>query len=326
MREGVDVSGAVTHNVACDCEFTLDDKSRDCLRSVIDAEIRYGFDRKNKRFATAIFDAGIPISRIKSQLFQTDEPFFILKNLPVDQPSETWTTSEAPHASAILVGLTASVGLRNFGYREEKGGAILHDVFPIPGSENSQSNAGRIEFGFHVDNPFLPRVGRPEVLALVSINNDSEAATHLLTVGEIKRRLSPGTLDVLRQSTFDFRHADSFDLNKYKIFATNSPVIKSVDGFDEIRWAVFTLSNDECAQAAIAELKALAQAYCRRIILQPGELLIFNNNRCIHGRGQVTGWRWLKRIYGTRHESVIGSDDLISAWGLLSAPSVDHSF
>lgn len=326
MREEIDANRAGTFHVSSECEFTLDDSNRDGLRAAISREIRSGFDRKNKQFAAAIRGAGIPLERVRHQLFETDEPFFILRNLPVDQPSEKWVTGEAPFASAVLVGLTGSIGLRNFGYQEEKGGAILHDVYPIPGSESAQSNAGRIEFGFHVDNPFLPRVGRPEVLTLVSINNDSEAATHLLTIGEIKRSLPTETLNVLRQSIFDFRHADSFDLNKYKIFATNSPVIKSVDGFDEIRWAVFTLSTDARAQAAIAELKALAQAACRRIVLQPGELLIFNNNRCIHGRGEVVGWRWLKRIYGTRHESVIGADDLMSAWGLLSTPSVDHSF
>jgi hypothetical protein len=164
------------------------------------------------------------------------------------------------------------------------------------------------------------------VLTLISINNDSDAATHLLTIGEIKSRLSSEVLEVLRGRSFDFRHADSFNLNKYRIFATNSPVIKNIDGFDEIRWAVFTLSNDERAQAAITELKALAQTHCRRIVLKPGELLIFNNNRCIHGRGEVSGWRWLKRIYGTRHESVVDSDDQMSAWGLLSSVSVDHSF
>ncbi|MBN3753279.1 hypothetical protein G3N95_10010 [Paraburkholderia sp. Tr-20389] len=326
MREDIDAKRVETCHVSSEYEYTLNDSSRDGLRAAISREVRLEFDRKNTRFAAAIREAGIPVERVRNQLFETDEPFFILRNLPVDQPTEKWATSETPFTSAILAGLTGNVGLRNFGYREEKGGAILHDVCPIPGSENAQSNAGRIEFGFHVDNPFLPRVGRPEVLTLVSINNDSETATHLLTIGEIKRSLPTETLNVLRQSIFDFRHADSFNLNKYKIFATNSPVIKSVDGFDEIRWAVFTQSTDKRAEAAIAELKALAQTACRRIVLQPGELLIFNNNRCIHGRGEVAGWRWLKRIYGTRHESMIGADDLISVWGLLSNPSVDHSF
>ncbi|WP_027210422.1 TauD/TfdA family dioxygenase [Burkholderia sp. WSM2232] len=326
MREGIDMSRVGICQPPSEREFSLDDASRDELRKAISQKIRCGFDRKSNEFAKAIRGAGIPVDCIKRQLFETDEPFFILRNLPVDQPSEKWVTSDAPYASAILAGLTGSVGLSNFGYREEKGGAILHDIYPIPGSESAQSNAGRIEFGFHVDNPFLPRVGRPEVLTLVSINNDSNAATHLLTIGEIKRSLSPETLSVLRQPLFDFRHADSFNLNKYKIFATNSPVVKTVDGFDEIRWAVFTLSTDERARAAITELKALAHATCRRIVLQPGELLIFNNNRCIHGRGEVAGWRWLKRIYGTRHESVIGADDLMSAWDLLSTDSVDHTF
>lgn len=326
MSEAIDFNRELMLVAVTDFEFALSEVSRDSLRKELTRELRIGFDRKNNNFATAIRNSGIPIEKIKARLFETDEPFFIVRNLPVDQPEEKWVTSDAPYASAILAGLTASLGLRNFGYREEKAGAILHDVFPIAGAENTHSNAGRIEFGFHVDNPFLPRAGRPEVLTLVSINNDSEAATHFLTIGEIKKQLSPETVELLRSSLYDFRHADSFNLNRYRIFATGSPVIKNIDGFDEIRWAVFTISSDERAQAAIAELKELAQSHCRRFVLKPGELLIFNNNRCIHGRGEVSGWRWLKRIYGTRHESVIDADDQMSAWGLLSSVSVDHSF
>jgi|GEM_PF-1873218 len=307
-------------------EYSLSDDNRDELRNELSKEVSGGFNRKSSKLIDIIVNSGIPIEKIRKQLFETEEPFFIIRNLPVDVPENKWQVSEAPFASAILTGLTGSIGLSNFGYREEKEGAILHDVFPISGQEKSQSNAGRIEFGFHVDNPFLPRVGRPEVLTLISINNDSEAATHLLTMGDIKRQLSPKTLNLLREKLYEFRHADSFNLNKYKIFSTESPIIKNIEGFDEIRWAVFTLSTNELAQEAIKELKTLAHEHCRKIILKPGELLIFNNNRCIHGRGDVNDWRWLKRIYGTRHTSVIDSEDQMSAWGLLSSTSVDHSF
>ncbi len=306
--------------------YTLADNEREELRAVLTEENRSGFDRKNPNFASAMRASNIPVEKIRKQLFETEEPFFILKNLPVDQPKTKFEVSEAPYASAILAGLTASVGLRNFGYYEEKKGAILHDVFPIAGEENKHSNSGRIEFGYHVDNPFLPRIGRPEVLALISINNDAMTATHLMTVGKFKEFIPKETLAVLRESIFDFRHADSFDLNGYRVFATGSPTIKNVDGYDEIRCAVFTVSENDRAKSAIADFKQAAATHSRKIVLKPGELLIFNNHRCVHGRGEVGGWRWLKRIYGTRDDSLIDERDQMSVWNILSSKEVDRSF
>jgi hypothetical protein len=62
------------------------------------------------------------------------------------------------------------------------------------------------------------------------------------------------------------------------------------------------------------------------VVLEPGQLLIFNNRRCLHGRGPVEGKRWIKRIYGTDDRSLVGEDGLIDVWNALSKTVIDHSF
>ncbi|WP_197496822.1 TauD/TfdA family dioxygenase [Paraburkholderia caribensis] len=306
--------------------LTLSGEQSDFLKNAIETANKSGFDRTRKSYGEAFSGADLPLSAIRSALFESDEPYFVVKNLPIKSGADLQDPRMHELASSLLVGVTNSVGLRNFGYYQEKSGAILHDVTPVDGAEKSQSNAGRVEFGFHADNPFLPRAARPEVLALIGINNDAQAATKLMTIGQIKSRVDPVVLDRLRQPAFSFRHADSFDLNGYRIFATRSPMIKNVDGFDEMRCAVFTFADNEEDQAAVTQLKEAASQYCMSITLQPGDLLIFNNLRCMHGRAEVKGRRWLKRIYGARDDRFIDSNDQIDVWKAMSSKDDQHNF
>ncbi|PWC10288.1 TauD/TfdA family dioxygenase [Brenneria corticis] len=32
---------------------------------------------------------------------------------------------------------------------------------------------------------------------------------------------------------------------------------------------------------------------------KPGDLVVFSNLRCVHGRGEIKGRRWLQRCYGS---------------------------
>lgn len=54
--------------------------------------------------------------------------------------------------------------------------------------------------------------------------------------------------------------------------------------------------------------------------------LVFNNHRCVHGRGAVEGRRWLKRVYGSRKCELADARDLVSVWTAVGATGIDHSF
>jgi hypothetical protein len=272
----------------------------------------------------AVRASALPLEQIGAALFGGDIPFCLLRNLPVDALAQSWTVGTAPLASDLLVGVTAALGLTNFGYVEEKNGAILQNVHPIAGAEHTQSNAGRVAFHMHVESPFLPRPARPEVGALICLNNDSATPTRIVTVELVKRQLSAAHLLALRQPDFRLRHDQSFDINGYTL-TVDSALLKEIDGRDETRCGVYVDGLHPVAQEAVDAWKRAADAVALDLVLAPGDLLLFNNYRCMHGRGAVEGQRWLKRVYSTRDRGLL-SDGLISVWHAVGARDIDHSF
>lgn len=269
---------------------------------------------------------GVPIDRLRQRVFHSKEPFAVLRNLPVDPLPEQWKVGPAPLTEAVLVGITHAIGLRHFGYLEEKNGAILQDVYPIPGWEETLSNAGRVKFNLHVESPFLPRAARPEAAALIALNNDGNTATRLAVVEAINARLPPEIVDRLRQPLFSYKHDDSFSINGYTLRTPYSPFLKQIDGFEESRCAIYTSADSPEAEMALAAWLEVAEAVAMDVVLKPGDILVFNNHRCVHGRGVVEGRRWLKRVYGSRRCDIADDNDMVSVWKAVGAREIDHSF
>ena len=304
--------------------FSMPEVEKLKLRAVYNDSTRV--DILSSKYAWAMAEAGIPIAAMRRALWASDRPYFVLGNLPYDHLAPNWKIGETPIASRILLGLLGALDLHPFGYRQEKKGQILHDMFPIPGAEKTFSNAGRVPFELHTENPYLPRNARPSALILLALNNNSSTATQLVRADDIVLNLAPEYDYSLRQPIFGFRQSNSFELNGYSVYANKTPVLKELDGWDELRWGITTSTADEVGQRAILELRRVAQSKVMNVVLEPGQLLIFNNRRCLHGRGPVEGKRWIKRIYGTDDRSLVGEDGLIDVWNALSRTDIDHSF
>lgn len=305
---------------------TLEDGVRDRLRAEFQIALQSGFDRRERRYMEIVSRVGVPIDRLSDRVFQSRRPFAVLRNLPVDPLPEQWEVGPAPLTEAVLVGITHALGLRHFGYPEEKNGAILQDVHPISGWEQTLSNAGRIKFNLHVESPFLPRAARPEAAALIALNNEANTATRLAVVEEINSKLPVEIIERLRQPLFTYKHDDSFSMNGYTLHTPCSPFLKEIGGFEESRCGIYTRANGREAEKAVAAWQEVAEAVALDVVLKPGDILVFNNHRCVHGRGAVEGRRWLKRVYGSRHCNIVDENDLVSVWKAVGASDIDHSF
>ncbi|MDB5770051.1 MAG: asnO [Burkholderia sp.] len=188
------------------------------------------------------------------------------------------------------------------------------------------SNAGRIKFNLHVESPFLPRAARPEAAALLALNNEAKAATRIGVVDTVNQLLPPHIVDTLRLPLFAYRHDDSFKINGYALQTPPSPFLKKIDDFEESRCAIFTHAASKDGEHAVAAWMEAAEAVAVEVPLEAGDMLMFNNHRCIHGRGAVEGRRWLKRIYGSRNCPMVNDKDLVSVWNAVGAIDIDHSF
>jgi len=204
-----------------------------------------------------------------------------------------------------------------FGYEEERGGALIHDVRPEAGYEGTQSSKGRAEFHAHTDCTFLPARYRPEFLSLYCISNEAKAATLLWPVETLIAAINEKTLRILGQSRF-VQHAPlTFGLEK--------PISahRVLDGNRIAYSAQGTRSTDDETAAALAVLEnTIQQTEPTRIVLEPGDLLVFSNQTALHGREEIRGERWLRRIYLRRDVSALRKDAATNRPNVFQASAV----
>ncbi len=298
-----------------------------------EASVRYaaaggGFSPRNFLPGTgaALLETGFPVDELASRLFASSSPFLVIDNLPDESLDRDWSVGPTPTTSFVLTALLDSLNLTVFGYRQEKDGALYHDMHPIPGAEQTYSNAGRVPFSLHTENPYLPRAARPTVLAIAGINNDSDTETLVVPVSRITEQMPADIRAALECAEFTFRQSDSFQLNGYDVHRRNTAILSNRGGFDEFRWAITNRESTPEGGRAISWVKAMYEDISTRVAVKPGQALIFNNHRCLHGRGAVEGRRWMKRVYGIDKTSLLDDNRLMDVWAILSDSSLDHSF
>ncbi|MEV0116593.1 TauD/TfdA family dioxygenase [Streptomyces sp. NPDC050844] len=132
----------------------------------------------------------------------------VLRNLPVDPevlpatptvPESVEREATVPAAVAVLI--AAELG-EIAAHRNEKSGALVQNVVPVPGREASQSNAGSTPLELHVENAFHQH--RPDFVGLLCLRGDPDnaAGTLVSSFRRPLRLLAPATREVLHQERF----------------------------------------------------------------------------------------------------------------------------
>lgn len=235
-----------------------------------------------------------------------EDGVLILRNLPVDEgslpltptvPESVERTATVPAAISVLI--TSQLG-EIAAYRDEKSGALVQNVVPVPGREESQSNAGSTPLELHVENAFHPY--RPDFVGLLCLRNDpaNAAGTLVSSIRRTLRRLAPDVRDVLLQERFttvpppSFHAGDATAVHAVLIGDPEDPNVK-VD---------FHATMAVDPQAAVA-LKRLRDAFIdasSTLVLRSGEMAFVDNRVAIHGRTAFTPRydghdRWLHRTF-----------------------------
>jgi L-asparagine oxygenase len=240
----------------------------------------------------------------------TAPPFFDLAHLfPADLPrlSHRVTRGEAGaeeelHAAFLRTFETLPFGLP-FTFREQYGGALVHDIRPAAGHETEESSRGRVTLPFHTDDGFLDPGARPEHLALLGIANPERVPTNVVRIESVLELLSAETIAVLREPQFTLACPDSFEAPHG--ITENVParpiVWTGAGGRPEASFAPDTRPIDGAEEEVGSYLGLFAAAVSRAprtsIVLEPGEIFVFSNSRCFHGRPPVEAERWMKRLY-----------------------------
>ncbi|WP_049575336.1 TauD/TfdA family dioxygenase [Streptomyces sp. SBT349] len=230
----------------------------------------------------------------------------ILRNLPVDEtvlpptpnePDSVERAATVPAAVAVLV--TLQLG-EIAAYRDEKSGALVQNVVPVPGREESQSNAGSIPLELHIENAFHPR--RPDYVGLLCLRSDHSGTGGTL-VSSIRRTLpllSAETVEVLSGERFTTSPPPSF----HGSGATAPHAVLVGDPADPDVKVDFhaTHPHDEAAKFALERLRTAFLEAATVLTLRPGEMAFVDNRIAIHGRTAYAPRydgrdRWLHRTF-----------------------------
>ncbi|OLR92214.1 TauD/TfdA family dioxygenase [Actinokineospora bangkokensis] len=227
----------------------------------------------------------------------------VARSGPVGEPDvptpEHWRAAPAlPEHDAHLRAVTAGLGTPTC-WATLQDGRLVQDVLPIRGQEDQQTGHGsRDELTFHVEDSFSD--DRCDVLALLCLRNPDRVPTTVATVGS----LDPAGLDVaaLAGPHFHIRPDPEHLRADPGLTARTRPVLE--DGPRLRTDPAFTEADPGRPAAALAELHDQLARALTPIALTPGDVLLIDNRRAVHGRAPFTpryrgADRWLRKLTTT---------------------------
>jgi Fe(II)/alpha-ketoglutarate-dependent arginine beta-hydroxylase len=256
----------------------------------------------------------------------------VISGLPIDESAAGPTPTsysdepqghEVRKAGALLMMIGSLLG-DPFSYLTQQQGRLVLDVFPVDGHQESQlgsSSAATLEW--HNEDAFHPH--RADWIMLLCVRNHDGVATTFAPVQELE--LAPDTRELLFEDRFvikpDESHTAEFNAGTTG-YADDDVRVSEAFGRvrtmceDPARVPILTGDrqapfvridpafmerelDDPAAERALDEVIDQFDGRMRDVVLAPGEMLIIDNLRAVHGRRPFAARydgtdRWLRRI------------------------------
>ncbi|MEU3858661.1 guanitoxin biosynthesis L-enduracididine beta-hydroxylase GntD [Streptomyces sp. NPDC028722] len=314
----------------------LTDAEHTALRDLAEAALERGHEQPIDRRLDelALLAHEIPL-RIRSHLVNfrlTGRPYggLVLANLPVSEalagPTPTDyvhepVSEEAERATALLLLIGSLLGDPVSFVTQQRGRLVL-DLFPIKGHEGEQlGSSSTTTLEWHNEDAFHPL--RADWILLAGIRNHDRVPTTFATVQDIE--LEDRVREVLFQERFvilpDESHTAAFNsrttgvdeeswvAEAFRDIADRQTAPRRTAVLSGDREAPYICidpafmprSLDAEALEALDAVTAAIDAGLRDVVIGPGELLIVDNKRAVHGRRPFAARydgtdRWLRRI------------------------------
>ncbi len=191
------------------------------------------------------------------------------------------------------------------GYLPESGGALVGNVCPIRSTEERQvATSSKVDLVLHTEGSYIRY--RPRYVALLCLRGNPEAATTLATVTDILEYLDthhPGVARMLWEPRFRLLVDETYVENVEDSLSSPIPVLTGDPAKPTIVFdADLMRCTDPESEKALACLSEAAAAVRQHIVLEPGDLLIVDNQRATHGRSYFEARydgtdRWLQRAF-----------------------------
>jgi L-asparagine oxygenase len=308
---------------AADAALMLGDDERECLRGVsLDLAARHADRPAGLHLDDADLMVDIKLRMLRGgpeRLLQALTEFryrsnsdgaLLVRNLPIDDPLPL-----TPHGGnfdddwqRLRVSSMIQLAVMNIlgdiiSYADEKAGRIIQDVVPMPGAEERQENSGSCFLELHTEDGFHPQ--RPRFISLLGLRPDPEhtALTMASGIGRSLAALDGGTRTVLSKPLFRIRLASSFVGDREDLYAGPVPVLSGSAADPDLCVDFHAMvSDDPEGRRALETLRRAMMTHLVGHVLEPGDLLIVDNDKAVHGRTGFTARydgrdRWLRRTF-----------------------------
>ena len=260
---------------------------------------------------------------------EPDEGCCLISGYPIDEDKvgrtpEHWNSRSGVSPTLeeeMLLVLYGSLLGDVFGWATQQDGYIVHDVMPIKGMEYSQISSGSLQdIWWHTEDAFHPMRG--DWVGLFCLRNPDRVPTTVSCLSPVQ--LTEETLKVLFEPRFIIRPDDSHaerngtapaehrevaldlasqHLRELKSQPPRVAVLFGDTSSPYVRIDPFFMDpiGDTQAEDALKQLTQAIDANLAKLVLQPGDCLLVDNYRTVHGRKAFKARydgadRWLKRI------------------------------
>ncbi len=177
-------------------------------------------------------------------------------------------------------------------YEAEGYGRLYQDMVPNQALAQSQTSLGsRVELELHTEQAFS--LLRPDVLSLACLRGHPDAHTYVLPAHALVAHMNVFERKLLRQPLWMTGVDGSFRQDGHEfIEGDERGPLAIIGGAEDDPTIIFDQDlmrglTDE-AHALIGRVVEIYRAERRRVILEPGQILLVDNVRSVHGRSPFT--------------------------------------
>ena len=230
----------------------------------------------------------------------------LLRNVPIGELPPTPPAPEAPVDKDLATELALLTVARRLGqpvgYVPEHGGRIVQNIVPTQTDADRQtSTSSRSSLMFHTETAFHPY--RPRYLLLLCLRGDPAAHTTLASVHDIMDHLPDDVVDMMFEPRFRTAVDASFLAGRANELGPARPLVTGTrDEPTFIFDADLTVGVDPTADDTLAAVRSAIADVETSVVLEPGDLLVVDNNVAVHGRSPFSARfdgtdRWLQRSF-----------------------------